>query len=256
MNVFETETITKRFDRKTGKVKHRTIRREIAFPSTVEEITFRMWCDYFQKKEEDPAWVGELEKLPADEQLEKMALWGDKEWADYYLLILGYLQCFTNADLKTLADAPLNGEAGNGLIGVYLMLIGLINNYEPKPAETFEYKGDTYVIDKVETDRFGRTHYGKNLTVNQVIDGFQYEHVFSVKSSEGAYLIKDRKYQIDIALIAVLSKKVLPDGSFDERPLDFAEREAWTEKKILHFMDAPMTIALDVAVFFFDSRKN
>ena len=254
MNVFETETVKKSYDKRTGKVKHRTFKNEVAFPSTVDEITFKMWCAYFEMKEADPDWAKEMEKLPPKDQLEMMGQWEDEQWLSYYLLILQYLTCFTSSDLKSLADAPLMGDAGNGLVSIYLVLIGLVNSYEPNAIESFEYKGDTYIIDEVETDRFGRTMYGKNLTANQVVDALQYEHIFNVKDEKGTFLIADRKFQIDVALIAVLTKKVLKDGSFDERPLDYVKRQEWTEAKIMHFMDAPMTIALDVSFFLRSSK--
>ncbi len=256
MNVFQIESVKKTYHQKTGKLKYRTVKNDVAFPSEVGEVTFKMWCDYFQMKEVDPDWAKELEKMSAELQLEVMATWTDEQWLSYYLLILQYLTCFTQSDLKDLANAPLMGDAGNGLVSIYLMLIGMVNSYEPTAAETYWYKGDTYIIDKVETDRFNRTVYGKNMTANQMVDALQYEHVFSVKDEKGKFLINDRKFQIDIALIAVLSKKVLKDGSFDERPLDYVQRQEWTEAKIQHFMDAPMTIALDVSFFLRSSKSK
>ena len=252
MNIFEVQTVKESFVK--GKVKRRTLRHEVAFPSTIEEIKFKMWHDYFLLKEEDPDWAKEMEKLTSENQLELMGLWSDEQWLDYYNLILSYLSVFTDSDVSVLANAPLMGDGGNGLVSIYLNIIGIINSYQPQEIETFEYKGDTYVIDKVDIDRFDRKQYGARLTMNQVLDALQYEHVFNVKDEKGVFAIKDRKFQIDVALVALLSKKVNKDGSFDERPLDMVKRTEWTERKILHFMDAPMALALDVSFFLLNSK--
>lgn len=254
MNVFEVQKVKAVV--KKGKVKHRTLRHEVAFPSDISEIKFKQWHDYFLLKEDDPDWAKEIEKLPAAKQLELMGGWDDEQWLSYYNLILRYLECFTDSDISVLADAPLMGDGGNGLVSIYLSIVGMINSYQPKEIETFEYKGDTYIIDKVDIDRFGRKTHGGRLTMNQVLDSLQYEHIFNVKDDKGVFVVKDRKFQIDIALVALLSKKVMPDGSFDERPLDFVERTEWTNSKILHFMDAPMTLALDVSFFLFNSKAS
>lgn len=254
MNVFEVVKKVRVFDETIGKIKQRTITQEITFPATVDEITMKMWSDYFIAKESDPDWVKEMEKLPAPAQLEKMGEWDNKQWCDYYILVIKYLQCFTSSDLALLADAPL--MEGNGIMAIYFQIIAMINTYEPTVRETFEYKGERYVVDRIEVDRFGRTHYGKNLTANQVIDALQYEHIFSVKSPDGKFMIEDRRYQIDIALLALLTKKVNPDGTLDERPLDYMERQAWTEDKIMRFMDVPMPIALDIDFFLRSLKMN
>lgn len=255
MNIFEVETV-KASVSKNGKVKRRTLRHEITFPSTIEEIKFKHWHDYFLLKDDDPEWAKEMEKLSAEKQLELMGQWSDEQWLAYYNLILRYLSCFTESDVSILAEAPLMGDGGNGLVSIYLQIVGMINGYQPQEIESFEYKGERYVVDKVDVDRFGRKQYGSNLTMNQVLDSLQYEHVFGAKDDKGFFIVKDRKYQIDIALCALLSKKVLPDGSFDERPLDFSERMSWTEKKILHMMDMDMGTALSVSFFLRSSNSN
>jgi hypothetical protein len=254
MNIFEVKTVGSILV--NGKAIRRTVSHEIAFPSQLDEIKFKHWHDYFLLKEEDPEWAKEMEKLKPEEQIELMARWGDAEWLDYYNLILSYLSKFTESDLSVLSNAPLLGDGGNGLVSIYLNIIGLINSYQPKEIETFEYKGDTYFVDKSEVDRFGRKSLGSQLTMNQVIDSLQYEHVFNVRDENGVFLIKDRKFQIDVALAALLSKKVLPDGSLEERPLNFLWRTNWTEKKIMHFMDCPMTVSLDIAFFLLSSNNN
>lgn len=254
MNIFEVETTKEYF--KKGKAKRRTLRHEIAFPSDVSEIKFKHWHDYFLLKEDDPDWAKEMEKLSPDKQLELMGKWTDEQWADYYTLILKYLECFTDSKTDALADAPLFSDGGNGLVSIYMSIVGMINSYKPKEIESFEYKGDTYVVDRLIVDRFGRKQHGGNLTMNQVLDALQYEHVFNVKDEKGVFQIKDRKFQIDIALAALLSKKVNADGSFDERPLDMQKRMEWTERKILHFMDASMCLALDIDFFFFNLKMN
>ncbi len=254
MNVFEVKTVRRSY--LDGKVKHRTIKTDVAFPSTADEITFKMWDKYFQMKENDPDWMKEIEKLKPHAQLEEQGKWDKKRWAEYYSRVVHYLSCFTDANVEDIAGANLSGEAGDGILSIYFSIIGIINSYEAVAVEYFEYKGDTYVIDKIDVDRFGKTHYGKNLKANQIIDALQYEHVFNVKGNDGKFLVADKKYQIDIALMAVLSRKVLPDGSLDERPLDFIERQEWTDAKIQHFKDAPMTIALNVDFFLRNLKRN
>ena len=254
MNVFEVTTKSRRFDQAAGKMKTRTIVTEVSFPSSVEEITLKMWSDYFISKETDPEWVRELEKMTPQNQLERMGGWSNKEWAAYYELVLKYLACFTASDTAVLADAPLMD--GDSLMAIYFQIIGIIHSYEPTAREWFEFKGDKYVVDTVETDRFGRVHYGKNFTANQVIDALQYEHIFNVKGEDGKFAIPDRKYQIDLALLALLTRKVQPDDSLEERPLEYLARQNWTEEKIKHFMDVPMDIALDVDFFLRSLKMN
>lgn len=255
MNIFEVETV-KASVSKNGKVKRRTLRHEITFPSTIEEIKFKHWHDYFLLKEDDPEWAKEMEKLSAEKQLELMGQWSDEQWIAYYHLIIRYLTCFTDSDLSVLLEAPLMGDGGNGLVTIYMQIVGMINSYQPQEIEEFEYKGEKYIIDKLEVDRFGRKQHGARLTMNQVLDALQYEHVFGAKDDKGFFIIKDRKFQIDIALCALLSKKVLRDGSLDERPLDFSERTDWTERKILHMMDMDMGTALNVSFFLRNSNNS
>lgn len=253
MNVFEVR-VRKKTWTEAG-FKTRTFAEEVSFPSELDEITMKMWSDYFLTKDEhDPDWVKAIEKLPATEQMEQMGQWSDHQWSEYYSLVLKYLGCFTTSPLEVLSQAPLHDP--DGLMAIYFHIVGLINNYEPQLMESFQFKGDTYVIDPVEVDRFGRTLYGKSLTANQVIDSLQYEHVFNVKDNNGNYAIRDRRYQIDLALVALLTEKVLPDGSLEKRPLDYVERQNWTEAKILSFLDVPMSIALNVDFFLRSSKMR
>lgn len=254
MNVFQVKVVKKFYE--NGKIKQRTITSEVELPSEIDEIKARHWDAYFRIKEIDPDWLKEMESHNADDQLGIMATWDEARWDEYYSQIIKYLSCFTDSEILYIANAPMTEETGNGLLSIYFSILGMINSYEPVAIEEFEYKGEKYIIDTVEVDRFGKTHYGKNFTANQVIDALQYEHVFNVKGEDNKYLIADRRYQIDLALIAVLTKKVLQDGSLDERPLDFIERGKWTDAKIEHFKDMPMSLARNVAFFLTNLKKN
>ncbi len=253
MNIFEAHLKVKNVV--GGKVRTREVSHEIAFPSDVSEISFRAWNDYFLIRQNDPKWVKEMAAMTAEQQRDEQGKWNGKRWVEYYSLVLKYISPFVlKGDVSVLADCPLYGDGGNGIMAIYMSLINLVHNYEPKLTGSFQYKGDTYVIDPDRVEDISTPSIGRSLSANQTIDSLQTEFFYSVKNEDGSFYMKDHKYHIDLALLAFIPEKVLPDGSLEKRPLDFKERERWTEKRREHFKDVDMATALDMDFFLRSSK--
>ena len=104
-------------------------------------------------------------------------------------------------------------------------------------------------------DAVGNVHHAPELTTIEAIEALQIEHVYSAKKN-GKFIIKDRRYHTDLGIVACICRKELKGGTLENMPLDMVQRRKWVQRRMKAFEKLPMSIALDVAFFLTNSKKN
>jgi len=248
MRVFEVTIATAALE--NGKEVMRSTRREMSFPQSAEEITMRQWTDFQLRKNEAPDWFKELERADKPKREAMMKEWDEERWGEFFYTIADLMTCVVDAKAADLLRMfPPIADGKTALATLYLELDSIINGYEPKERNTFEWKGHTYVWPQKVVDNMGHQWWGQELTTAEAIEALQIEHVYSAKDNSGEYILADRKYHVDRALVAVLSHRVLKDDSIEQVPLEYNARRRFLENRIELFADAPMSVCLDMAFF-------
>lgn len=253
MNVFSVTIATARMEH--GREVKGSVEREFRFPSSADEITMRQWMDFQLRKAEAPDWFHDLERADAAGREEKMKAWDESTWAEFFYLVADLLATIVDAGAADLMRAlPPIADGQNALLSLYIQLSSIIEGYTPKERSTFEWKSVQYVWPQKVVDSLGNAWYGQELTTAEAIEALQVEHVYNAKDENGVYLMNDRKYHVDVALLAVLTRKVLPDGTIEQVPLEYNARRRHLEKRIKDFADVPMSVCLDMAFFLTSSK--
>lgn len=253
MNVFEVTIATAKLE--GGREVVRSERKEFRFPQSADEITMRQWMDFQLRKNETPEWFRQLERDDQVKREETMKSWDEERWGEFFYTIADLLTCVvdsTAADI--LKGFPPLADGKTALATLYIQLNTIINGYQPKERNTFEWKGNTYVWPQKVVDNMGHQWWGQELTTAEAIEALQIEHVYSAKDKNGEYILADRKYHVDVALLAVLSHKVLKEGNIEQVPLEYNARRKFVERRIEEFSKAPMSVCLDMAFFLKTSK--
>ena len=253
MNVFEVTIATAKLE--GGREVVRSERKEFRFPQSADEITMRQWMDFQLRKNETPEWFSQLERDDQVKREETMKSWDEERWGEFFYTIADLLTCVvdsTAADI--LKGFPPLADGKTALATLYIQLNTIINGYQPKERNTFEWKGNTYVWPQKVVDNMGHQWWGQELTTAEAIEALQIEHVYSAKDKNGEYILADRKYHVDVALLAVLSHKVLKEGNIEQVPLEYNARRKFVERRIEEFSKAPMSVCLDMAFFLKTSK--
>lgn len=253
MNVFELEIISAKVE--NGIEVKKSKRKEFRFPSKADEITMKKWMDFQLRKLDAPDFFKDFERLKPDEREAQMMTWDEEIWAEFFYTVADLISCVVDDNAVDLMRAmPALHDGRTSLMALYIELANIINGYEPVERQTFEWKGKTYIWPQRLVDQMGHAWYGQDLTTAEAIEALQVEHVYNAKNEKGEYILADRKYHVDVALVAVLSRRVSDDGTVENVPLEYNARRKHLEKRIEEFKDAPMSVCLDMA-FFLKSSK-
>lgn len=253
MNVFEVTIATAKME--GGKEVLRSERKEFRFPQSADEITMRQWTDFQLRKNETPEWFRQLERDDQAKREETMKAWDEERWGEFFYTIADLLTCVVDSTAADILKAfPPLADGKTALATLYIQLNTIINGYQPKERNTFEWKGNTYVWPQKVVDNMGHQWWGQELTTAEAIEALQIEHVYSAKDKNGEYILADRKYHVDVALLAVLSHKVLKEGNIEQVPLEYNARRKFVERRIEEFSKAPMSVCLDMAFFLKTSK--
>lgn len=232
-----------------------TIRKRFSLPSSPSEITMRQWVDFLLIRDEFPKWMIDAEAANEKDRQKTYDEWTNENWIEFYINIGHALNVFIpDLDLRSLLSKNLSSEDGDSFLAIYIMLLKCIIEYRPKERKSFTWKGQKFMIPQSLIDSFGNVTIGAKLTTIEAIEALQLEHVFSGKDEKGEYILKDRKYHTDIALVAALCRKVT-GSRIEKMPLDFQKRRAFMDKRIKLFSDLTMDVALDVAFFLINSKR-
>jgi hypothetical protein len=253
MNVFQLNIATVKFE--GGKEVYKNKVKEFRFPASADEITMRKWMDFQLRKGEAPDFFKEFERLTPDEREAKMMLWDAEVWSEFFYTVADLLSCVVDANAGELMRAmPALDEGRTSLMTLYIALSNIINGYVPVERQTFEWKGKTYLWPQKLVDQVGHTWYGQDLTTAEAVEALQVEHVYNAKDKDGVFIMADRKYHVDVALVAVMSRRVKDDGAVESVPLEYNARRKHLESRILEFQEAPMSVCLDMAFFLSNSK--
>lgn len=238
-----------------GKEVMRSTRRELSFPQNADEITMRQWTDFQLKKNDAPDWFKEMERADQTKREAMMKVWDEERWGEFFYVLADLLSCVVDAKAAELLRMfPPIADGKTALATLYLNLDATINGYQPKERNTFEWNGYTYVWPQKLVDNMGHEWWGQELTTAEAIEALQIEHVYSAKDKNGEFILADRKYHVDVALVAVLSHRVLNDGVIEQVPLEYNARRKFVERRIEEFSKAPMSVCLDMAFFLRTSK--
>jgi hypothetical protein len=228
---------------------------DLQFPSTADDITMRQWTDFQVRKAKGPAFILDLERMSESARKEAMDKWEETHWAQFFGEIAETMATVVNVESgDLLRSLPAIADGQTSLLSLWLELSTIINGYSPKTGNTFDWKSHTYIWPQTVVDSFGNNWYGQTLTTAQAIEALQTEHVYNAKDENGNYALEDRKYHVDITLLAVLSRRVKQNDEVEELPLDFVKRRDFIERRVKEFADIPMTVALDMAFFLTSSK--
>lgn len=220
---------------------------------TPVSITLRQWSDFWITKSKLPEWFKEAENLTAEEVTDLTATFDEAKTGEYLRCVVELVACFCDKP-ELLRSLPFESSDDNSIIALYAQIIHSIYSYEPKLIESFEHKGVKFVFPKSTTDTFGREWIGAELTTGESIEALQSSHILNSKNEFGEYVLNDRKYHTDIALLASLARKVNQGGTIETMPIETSQMRAFFDERVRFFKDAPMNIALDMA-FFLSSSK-
>ena len=238
-----------------GKEQMRSDVKEFRFPETADEIKMRQWTAFQLTKADAPEWFKQLERDDKAKREQSMKAWDEERWSEFFYILAELLCCVVDAKAADLLKAlPPVSDGKTALATLYLDLDRIISGYQPKERQTFEWKGVTYVWPQKLVDNMGHEWWGQELTSAEAIEALQIEHVYSAKDKNGEYILADRKYHVDVALLTVLSHKVLADGSVEQVPLEYNARRKFVERRIVEFSEAPMSVCLDMAFFLTSSK--
>jgi hypothetical protein len=240
-----------------GKEVHYSKVKNLNFPSSPDDITMRQWMDFQLKKLASPQFILDLWEAPIEDQNTTIETWKEREWSEFLVNTAEMLSCIVDAKTAELLHGLPAIETGGGasVLTLYHEVDQMISGYVPQKRQSFEWKGSVYIWPEIVVDGIEREWYGHNLSTAQSIQALQTEHVYNAKDENGNFFVEDRRYHVDIALVATLSRKVLKDDVIETLPLDFNERMRHIENRIKIFADLPMSICLDMA-FFLSSLKH
>jgi hypothetical protein len=225
------------------------------FPDSAEEITMKQWTAFQIRKSECPDFIRALDRLEPAERQAAMEAWEEENWIQFFSCAAEMMSCVVDVKYSDLLKSmPPIADGQTSLLALYVQLAKSIDGYQPKEPNEFTWKGHKYIWPKSVVEKFGQKWYGNQLTTAEAIEALQTEHVYNAKDENGEFVLKDRKYHVDITLVALLSRRVKPNGEIEEIPLEFNSRRAFVDRRVEEFEDLPMSVALDMAFFLTTSK--
>jgi hypothetical protein len=229
--------------------------RKIAVAMTPDAITMRQWSDFWLMKATLPEKFNALDGMTEMQRNAEFAEFTDADWAMFAASALQLLTCMVDdADKAFMQNLPIFSTSDNSILALYFTILSAVVNYQPVYRETFTFKGYTFLFPKKTADTMQRMWFGDELTAGEALEALQCAHILNQKDENGNYVLDDRKYHTDVALLATLARKINPDGLVEKVPVETLAMRQFYENRIEFFKDAPMSVALDMS-FFFKSSK-
>lgn len=231
---------------------------KIELPSDPSEIPMKTWVAWQLVRENAPVWFKEVAALDEEERKEAVLQWDEEKWNAYIVQIAKEICIFANDTTieEIIEGSTPNDEEQAGLLAMYGTIMKPILNYEPKARKSFVYRGLKFVFPKSLIDNMGNKTLGAEITTIEAIEALQAEHVYSQKDESGQFIMKDRKYHTDLALLTAIARRVEENGKIEKMPLDFIKRRRFFNSRMKFFEDVPFTIALDMAFFLTNSKMQ
>lgn len=257
MNVFSLNITKEIFNDSTGETEFKIEEVKFSAPSEAEEITLRQWVNWQLKRLSAPTWFKEVEAMDGEEKEKKVLEWLPDKWLEYVTHLSKEISCFTSVNFEDLIKGTsMDDNSSSGLLALYQTVLRPIAEYKPKERQSFTHKGVTFAVPASTVDSFNRKMFGEKLSTLEAIEALQVEHVYSAKDENGEFIVEDYKYHNDLALVAVLCRKVNPDKSLEKIPLDFVKRRVWRDNRIKFLEDVSFTVAQDIDFFLRNSKRK
>jgi hypothetical protein len=210
------------------------------------EISLARWDGFFQILDDCPQWFKDFHNAATEEEKHELKDgWNAAQHAEAYTHFARLVEPFCkDAGLDEILGMPLDqaeGPAVNSLFSVFLHVINAVYGYEPKEREFFTWQGKKFKCFKSPSVS-GQQIPGANMTARDAINALQLEHEW--RKVEGRNI-----YDINVGVLACLSREVLPDGSIEIPPAEIVAFAEWFEQRKLFFKGVTMDIALDVVFF-------
>lgn len=215
------------------------------------EITMRQWTDFWLTKQGLPDSFNALDSMTGEERNAAFAAFTGLDWQNFTASCLKLVACMVTekADKMLLSNLPIVSKGDNGVLSLYFQILNTVASYEPQIRESFLFKGEKFIFPKKMTDNVGREWFGSELTAGEAFEALQCAHILNASDENGVYVLEDRKYHTDIAMLATLARYVDDNEIVEKVPVETLEARAFFEKRVAFFQDAPMNIALDMAFF-------
>lgn len=230
--------------------------KQITIALTPDEITMRQWTDFWIAKMAMPDTFNSIDSMTVEERTKYFASFDEMKWVEFASNCLMLLSCVVDgSEGKTLLrNLPILDKTDDGILVLYFELLSNIAQYEPKNREGFTHKGEKFVFPKATTDSVGREWFGSEITAGEAFEALQCAHILNAKNEFGEYVLNDRKYHTDIAMLATLARRVDENGNIEVTPVETLAMRHFFEHRIKFFSNVPMSVALDMA-FFLKSSK-
>jgi len=212
------------------------------------EITLKRWASYFQRLDKMPDWFKEFHNAKDEaERVELQKEWTSEKWAKSYVLFAKLSLTFVNnARLEDMLEMPLGraeAESADSLLSLFLLTVNTVYGYKPISRKTFEHRGRKFKA-FVSKSIAGQEMPGADMTVRDAINALQIEHSWENHTENRA-----NEYNINVGVLAALSREVLKGGKVEKPPVDGPAYLQWQWERQELFEDIPMDIALDVVFF-------
>lgn len=213
------------------------------------EITLKRWGSYFQRLDKMPDWFKAFHNAKDEaERVELQKEWTSEQWAESYVLFAKLSLTFVNnARLDDLLEMPLGSpkepEGVDSLLSLFLLTVNTVYGYQPQAREYFEHKGRKFKA-FVSKSIAGQEMPGSDMSVRDAINALQIEHSWQHHTENRA-----NEYNINVGVLAALSREVLKGGKVEKPPVDGPAYLQWQWERQELFEDIPMDIALDVVFF-------
>lgn len=204
---------------------------EFKIPEFIHEVSLKQFDEYQRAYNDLPEWYRECEG--------DLSVLSENQIINYKYHCVRLLSVATRQDL----DVLLNGSI-NEVLSIWVEFHKMMFTYEPKIRDSFEYKGRTYTLPKKVIHAITGEELTPNLTTIEAILLAQYNHLYS----ETEVLKKGGFFWKVLSMTAIISR-----AKGEIFPLDDAEIESYTAKRIKHFEDLSADVGLDVWFFFASS---
>lgn len=254
MQSFSFEVDTLRY--KDGKKRRDKKTVTVQIPTKPEEITLRTWSDYSALRANCPKW---FEQITIGQETDFVVPDGGwQQLAQYCLEVISTLAInrdeLSETDLLSLPMGDYQ-QSTDGLLAITAMMLRPVDSYQPKERGTFTHRGHEYAMYTSYVDQFKNEWVGKEMRTAEAVDALQLEQVFFQKDEKGELYQDDAVYRNLLSLTAMLTRRIMPDGTLEYPPVRSPDRNIWLDERMRDLSDMDMTVGLDIDFFLPDSKS-
>lgn len=256
---------------KNGKAHIKNQRLEIAVE--VKDMSFRQWVNFHLLKDEWPEWLRKFSSLKPKEQEEKRREWDNVTLASYWMEMAKVVHNFTTGggleevlEINLLSpqfiSQQMSEENFPDFASIEVLSRKIFTNlvrYKEQERTEFAHKGEHFIVPESEISKVGKYEQIVRLPhakAGEVIEALQRAHIYGVKDDNNTFLIKDKRYYTDLAMVACICRRKLPNGELEKVPLGLDGFSTFINERMEFLADLPASIALDIGFFLLNFSKT